>query len=345
MVRNAILIVLLTGLILAVSDLFIVFVSLLLLLFAGFLFGVFLQSLSHWVSNHIHLSYRVSFALVALCFVIASGGLLYYLGAQMAAQLTELGTQLSQAASNAQAKLQENKQFSALLPDLSQVQQSAAQSGSALISPLMRGVNWFIWGLTGLLVIFFVGMYSAGDPKLYRDGLIKLFPKPARGRVHEILNRLYDVLQRWLVGRMFSMTLTGILTGIGLWVLGVPLAGTLALLAAILTFIPNIGPLIAAIPQVLLALNVGTDTALYVVGYCIFLETLESYIVTPLVERHEVSLPPILTIAAQLLMGVAFGVVGVMMAAPLVVVSMVIVQAIYIRDTLGEEHPGSLVSS
>jgi predicted PurR-regulated permease PerM len=115
--------------------------------------------------------------------------------------------------------------------------------------------------------------------------------------------------------------------------------------AACLTFIPNIGPLLAAVPQFLLALNVGTSTAMYVIVLNIVLQAVESYLITPIVQRRQVTLPPILTIAAQLVMGAVAGVVGIMMAAPLVVVTMVLVQMLYIQDELGDSHSGQLTDS
>jgi predicted PurR-regulated permease PerM len=140
------------------------------------------------------------------------------------------------------------------------------------------------------------------------------------------------------------MSIVGILTSLGLWLLGVPLPITLGFVAAFLTFIPNLGPLLAAVPQALLALNVGPQTVVYVLIFNLVLQGVESYLFTPIIQRHEVTLPPILTIAAQLLMGVLFGIIGVMMAAPLVVATMVIVQMLYVHDYLGDEHPGELTA-
>jgi predicted PurR-regulated permease PerM len=124
--------------------------------------------------------------------------------------------------------------------------------------------------------------------------------------------------------------------------MGIPLPVTLGVVAALLTFIPNVGPILAAVPQPLLALNVSPQTAPYVLALNLVLQGIESYLITPMIQRHEVTLPPILTIAAQLLMGVLFGMIGIMMAAPLVVVALVLVQLLYIHDRFGDENPGRL---
>ncbi|WP_372718966.1 AI-2E family transporter, partial [Novipirellula sp.] len=224
------------------------------------------------------------------------------------------------------------------------VQSMMSQQGDSAVSSLVGGLRSVGWAMTGAIVIFFVGAYAAYEPRLYCNGLTKLFPKERRGRVSDVLQQLRDALGRWIVGRVMSMTLVGILTAIGLWFLDVPLPITLGVVAALLTFIPNIGPLMAAVPQVLLALNVGTETAIYVIVFNLALQGIESYLITPMIQRHEVTLPPILTIAAQLWMGIIVGVIGIMMAAPLVVVLMVLIQMLYIHDRLGDPNPGELTS-
>ena len=138
------------------------------------------------------------------------------------------------------------------------------------------------------------------------------------------------------------MSIIGVCTGLGLWLLGVPLPLSLGVLAVLLTFVPNVGPIIAALPQTLLAMQMSTNTALYVIVFNIALQGAESYLITPMVQRYEVSLPPVLTISAQLLMGLIIGVIGVMMAAPLTIAVMLLVQMLYIHDYLGDPDAGRL---
>ncbi len=206
------------------------------------------------------------------------------------------------------------------------------------------GIQSIGWALTSAIVIFFVGLYAAYDPHLYRGGLIKLVPIAKRDRADDVLDQSQTALSRWIVARLMSMSVVGIVTAVGLWIFGVPLAATLGVVAAILTFVPNFGPLLAAIPQILLALNVSPQVAIYVAAFNLVLQGLESYLLTPMIDRHEVSLPPIVTITAQLLMGATLGVIGVMMAAPCVVVAMVVTQMLYVNDKLGDPKPGELTA-
>src|SRR5690606_44568 len=117
--------------------------------------------------------------------------------------------------------------------------------------------------------------------------------------------------------QLISMTVVGVLTGAGLWLLGLPLAFILGALAALLAFIPNIGPVLAAVPAVLLALADGPTTVLWVIGIYVGVQAVESYLITPVVQQESVSLPPALTISFQLLMGVLYGILGLALATPL----------------------------
>ncbi|GAA5504979.1 AI-2E family transporter [Novipirellula caenicola] len=335
---------LIAALIFAASGLLVPSLSVLLLVFAGLLFGVFINGLADFATRHSPLSYRLAFALVVTVLLLMIGGGIYYLGAQMVQHVDELWSQLQTSLQDATERLRQYKFSKQYLPDSEQVQTLMSQQGESAVASLMGGLRSVGWAMTGAIVIFFVGAYAAYEPRLYCRGLTKLFPKERRGRVSDVLEQLRSALGRWIVGRVMSMTLVGILTAIGLWFLDVPLPITLGVVAALLTFIPNIGPLLAAVPQVLLALNVGTETAIYVIIFNLALQGIESYLITPMIQRHEVTLPPILTIAAQLWMGVIAGVIGIMMAAPLVVVLMVLIQMLYIHDRLGDSHPGELTT-
>jgi predicted PurR-regulated permease PerM len=132
------------------------------------------------------------------------------------------------------------------------------------------------------------------------------------------------------------MFLNGGLTTIGLWILGVPLAFTLGVLAGILNFVPNFGPWIAAIPAVLVAFLQGPQQALYVGLLYIALQSIDGYILTPIVDRRSVELPPVLTIVAQVLLGLAFGFVGILLASPLTAVAMILIKTLYVEDLLGD---------
>ena len=336
---RATLVVVFVALVLAVANLLVTTLSVLLLVFAGLLFGVFLNGLSGWLSRYTRLPYRVSFGIVVALLLGIAGAGFYFMGGQIAEQTSKLASQLQDSLVQAYERLEEYewaKQY------LDEGEDKLLSGDGGMVSGLMRGVQWLLWGLTAAAVIFFVGLYMAWDPELYRTGLVNLVPLDRRARALEVLSKLHATLGYWIAGRLLSMTIVGVLTAIGLWILGVPLAVTLGVLAALLTFIPNIGPILAAIPQALMALNISTQTVIYVIALNVALQTVESYLLTPIIERYQVTLPPAVTIVVQLLMGVLVGVIGVMMAAPLTAAAMVLIQMLYIRDRLGDPSPGRL---
>jgi predicted PurR-regulated permease PerM len=186
------------------------------------------------------------------------------------------------------------------------------------------------------MIILAIGFYMAVAPRVYVEGVIHLVPVTRRGRAGEVLQALGRTLRWWLFGRWISMTVVGLLTTAGLWLLGVPLALTFGLLAALLTFIPYLGPIISAIPPMLLVLVQSPMQALYVVSLYLGVQGVESYLLTPLVQQRTVSVPPALTITAQVLLGLLLGTFGVILATPLIAVTLVLVKMLYIEDVLGK---------
>lgn len=191
-------------------------------------------------------------------------------------------------------------------------------------------------GIVNAIIVFIIGVYLASQPDIYSRGLNHLVPFEYRARLGDILNTSHLALQRWLMGRFGLMFLNGALTMIGLWILGVPLAFTLGVLMGILNFVPNFGPWIAAVPAVLVAFLQGPQQALYVGLLYIALQSIDGYILTPIVDRRSVELPPVLTIVAQVLLGLAFGFVGILLASPLTAVAMILVKMLYVEDLLGD---------
>lgn len=181
------------------------------------------------------------------------------------------------------------------------------------------------------------GVYFAFSPNLYYEGAINLFPPNNQSRVREVLDTLGFNLRRWIVGRIIVMAINGGLTALGLWFLGVPLALPLGIITGFFNFIPNIGPFLAAIPAVLIAFTQSPTQALYTAILFFIIQNLEGFVLSPLVQQKAVELPPVLIIAAQLLLGILFGFIGVLLAVPVVAVVFVLVRMLYIEDLLGNE--------
>jgi predicted PurR-regulated permease PerM len=209
-------------------------------------------------------------------------------------------------------------------------QRLSAQTG-AIVGGAIPIINTAIGAVAGILVVLAVGVYTALNPGLYRRGAVRLVPPRHRDRVELALDRTGDSLRRWMVGTLINMVLVGGGTAIGLWLLGVPAAIALAVIAGLLEFIPIIGPIIAAVPAIGLALTVSPMTAAWVTLFYIVIQQVESNVLTPIVMRGTVRLPPALTLLFQSLMAVIFGFLGLLLAVPILATVMVLAKTLYVE--------------
>lgn len=200
------------------------------------------------------------------------------------------------------------------------------------------GAAWHVVdGLIALVIVIFTGLYLAAHPQPYIRGVLRLFPLARRHRIGEVLYACGYTLRWWLFGQLLAMTLVGLTMGIGLAIIGVPLAFALGVVAGLFEFIPTLGPMLGLAPALLLALNDAPTTAFWVIGLYSVVQTMESYLLTPLVQQRVVHLPPVVTIVAQVFFTWTVGPVGLLIAVPLIAVVMVIVQMLYVEDFLGDD--------
>ncbi|TVQ09725.1 MAG: AI-2E family transporter [Leptolyngbya sp. DLM2.Bin27] len=192
--------------------------------------------------------------------------------------------------------------------------------------------------LANLLFIVFTSLFIAVDASSYRAGLIRLVPPRGRRRANQVIRQLIDGLKAWLVGRVVSMVVIAVVITIGLHLLGVPLALALGVLTGLFEFIPVVGPLLSAVPAILMGFTVGPMKALYVAVFYLVVQQLEGNVLTPIVQMKTAHLPPVLTLTAVVAMGILFGPLGVLVATPLALVGMILVQELYIHDVL-ERQP------
>ena len=186
--------------------------------------------------------------------------------------------------------------------------------------------------LGNVLVIVFLGVAIAADPKSYRDGALRLVPRRHREKAARVLDGSGETLRHWLFGQLVTMAAIFLLTWAGLSLLGIGGALILGLQAGLLAFVPTIGPLIAGVVIVLSSLASGLNGLLGALGVYLAVQTAESYGLTPFIQRRALDLPAATIFAGQLLLGVLFGLWGVALALPLVAVIKVLLEELYIED-------------
>jgi len=190
--------------------------------------------------------------------------------------------------------------------------------------------------VTSIIILIVLTLFLAADPALYRNGAVRLAPPDRRAVADDTLSAIAHALRWWFLGQLASMALLGVTVALGLFVMGIDLWFALAVVTALLTFIPFIGPLIATVPIVAVGFAEGMQTGLIVlIGYVV-IQNVEGNILVPMIQHKAVNLAPALLIAMQVLFSLVFGVVGLILAAPLTIVAMVAVQKLWLEHTLGE---------
>ncbi len=303
--------------------------AVLLLLFAGVLLAVLLEGLTTKLSTYTSISRGWSLTIVVVLFTLFFVGAGWYAGPRIDEQVTQLVERIPSAVESIRSGLEQTAWGRSLL--------ASSPDSQETISFVMGGVSNVVGGITSGLIIIIIGLYFAAAPSTYIDGALRLVSPANRSRGRDIFRVLGHALRWWLVGRIASMTIVGVLTALGLWIAGIPLALVLGLIAGLLSFVPYIGPIASIIPAALVALGDSPTKVLYVVIVYVAVQLLESNLITPLMQEQTVSLPPAVLIGAQVVMGVLVGIVGVFIATPLAVVCIVVVQMLYIEDVLGED--------
>ncbi len=310
-----------------------------LLLFAGVLLAVFLRGLADLTRRYTKLSEGLSVMLVSLLLLVILGGAIALLAPSVAEQVRHLRDELPRSAQQASAYISQfgwGRTLIEQLPNTDDIKQNV--DASSVVSRVGGYFSSTVGALGNFFIVILLAIYLATEPRFYANGLTKLFPKGVRPRVYEVLSAIGETLSWWLIGKVASMIFIGLLTWIGLWILGVPLSLTLGLIAGLLSFIPNFGPIFSAVPAILLGFIDSPIKALYVLILFVIVQIVESNVVTPLIERRTVELPPALTILAQLALGVLIGGLGLVLATPLLAVIMVLVQMVYVQDVLGDRN-------
>ncbi|NHF71735.1 AI-2E family transporter [Paracoccus xiamenensis] len=320
----------------------------LLMGFAGVLVAIALRMSANYLSRWLPITPTVGVFLVIALIFIALLGLIMSAGPQIAQQMRQLIEALPEAWRQVMAWLG-NSTLGNLVIDQVSESARAGQAGEAMrpSASMFTGLLGFLSGtvnaatgsIANIILIVTVAIFLAINPGPYVQGALQLVPISKRARAADILKELGDKLWSWLAGQSVDMLVVAVMSGFGLWMLGIPLALVLGIIAGLTNAIPYIGPFLGGAPAVLFALTQGPRDAFYVLILFIFIQQLEGNVIMPLIQRRAAGLPPVMTIFGVIAFGVLFGLAGLLVAAPLMVVAMVLVQRLYIEGVLGDHLP------
>lgn len=190
--------------------------------------------------------------------------------------------------------------------------------------------------LTGAVVITFLGILFAFDPASYRDSIVLLVKPSYRARMRAVMNEMGNTLRLWFVGLLARIVLMTLCVWAVLYLLGLPSPFLLGLQAGLSNFVPYLGPIVAAIPIALVAMPLGVGPLIWTVAIYTVIQSVEGYLIGPLIQRQAVQIPPAWTLAAIVLFGALFGVMGIALAMPMVAIGRIAILRFYVEDHLGD---------
>ncbi len=303
-----------------------------LLLFFAVLLACTLRGAADGLARLTHLPAGLMLALISLALLALAGCGAWWIGPQLAQQGTDLVNKLSGEIDQLSQRYGSTKWGMTVMQHLSGSKPSAQQ----LSAPAFKVLGLTLAALGDLVLLAITALYLAISPELYQRGILRLVAVRHRPRALEILREVGRTLRRWLLGQMVDMAVVGIMTAIGMKVLGVPVPLALGVLAGLLTFIPYFGAAMAGVPAVLIALTVSPVTALYAVGVFVLCHLVEGYALSPLVQRRLVELPPALTLLSMAAAGSLFGPLGIVLGTPMAAAAMVTIREGYVVEILGD---------
>ncbi|UYF99401.1 MULTISPECIES: AI-2E family transporter [unclassified Halomonas] len=273
--------------------------------------------------------------IVVVGLILLLAGISLAFGSQVTSELESLTSLLPDAWQQLRERLQDTP--------LEPLMDNAGERAGSMFENGIAQFGMVVVSMGGSLVNFFalfVGMiYFAAQPQVYRHGLLLLAPIKSRDKLAGALDASGKALRHWLGGQLIAMASTGFLVGVSMWLIGVPAPLGLGLIAGVLDFVPLVGPLIAAVPALLLAYTVSPQTALFALIAYVIIQQIEGNVLQPLVQQHAVSLPPAMLLFSLFAASTLFGVAGVLLAAPLTVIGFVLINELYVQREEGDHNP------
>jgi predicted PurR-regulated permease PerM len=321
------------------------FAATLFLIFAGMLLGVTLTAMTNLLGRVVRLPHALRLTIVCLVLASLLSGVIFLGGTTIAQQATVLSNTIKSQLVSVKAFLEKNG-VDASYFDLGNSTPSTdsslpatpgasvhnlpsagtiASSGGAIVSQTLKLLLGTISAVGNFFIVLFLGLTFAAQPSVYRKGLLFLVPVRQRASATVIVDRIGETLERWLIAQVITMAVVFLVTWIGLAAIGVQSSFILGIQAGLLTFIPTVGPLLAGLIVVLASLASGWVAAASAFALFLGVHALESYILTPILQRQALDIPPATLFAFQILLGVVFGIWGLALALPVMAIVKVMI--------------------
>ncbi len=304
-----------------------------LLILLAVVFAVFIQGAARRLARRLSWPRWVCVAAIVSAFALVVAGTAALLGPSVAGQAEELARRVPESFAALRDKL-ESTGLGARLLSTAPEPGSLLESNMFDLSGMSRWLGGAIDAFSAVAFLLVMIAFLTVEPALYRDGLIRLVPPAHRDMAERTADEIEARLFEWTIARFTAMAAVSVLTGAGLWLAGVPMPLALGLLAGVFSFVPFVGPIVAAVPGLLIALVQGPMIALAALGVYVGVQALEGNVITPLLQSKMASLPPVLMIVSQFVLGASAGISGLITAGPVALLLMTLVECVYIEGIL-----------
>ena len=323
------------------------FAATLFLIFSGILLGVALNALTNLLDRVVKLPHSLRLAIVCLALAGLLSSVVLLGGATIAQQAAALSDTIKSQLVGVKAFLDRNgidtsyfelpnpanapaASASASTPGATPPRNlpsasALASSGGAIVSQTFKLLLATVSAVGNFFIVLFLGLAFAAQPGVYRKGLLYMAPAQHRARATIIVDRISETLERWLIAQIITMAAVFVVTWIGLAIIGIQGSFILGIQAGLLAFVPTVGALIAGLIVVLASLASGWVAAASAFVLFLGVHALESYILTPIIQRQALDIPPATLFAFQILLGIVFGIWGISLALPLLAVVKVLI--------------------
>jgi predicted PurR-regulated permease PerM len=297
----------------------------LLMAMAGALIATYFHGLGDLIERKTKLKRKFAMLISVVGSIAIIGLLFWFMGTKIQSQVAELSNTLPHTINNVKAKMSTSPIGQKILDSLS------GDNSQKLMATAQSFFSTGFGVLGDIYIIIFLGIFFTASPDTYKNGILLLVPNDRKALGQRVMNRISLSLKGWLKGMMVSIVLVTILISTALTIVGLPVAMVLGLITGLLELVPNFGSVIAMVPGVLLGLTVSTNTGIVVALIYISSQTITGNIVNPLIQRKLIKLPPALTLISQLIMGAVSGVLGVILAVPLLAIVIILVDELYVK--------------
>ena len=312
------------------------FSDLVILLFAAILLACQLRAVGMALSRHTRLPYGLCLASTVIAIAVVVIGLTYWRGPAVVAEFREVATAVRAQVETLWARIGD---VDWLHRAELRIDHYLKARGGSLAGDAAGLVTSTIGNAGSILLIVIAGIYLAAQPAIYMDGVVRLLPHRWRERGADLLAREARTLRYWFVGQLVDMAFIGVLTTLGLWLLGVPLFPTLGLIAGLFNFVPYVGALAGSVPAIVIAFGTSPHLAVSVAILFFAVQSLEGNLISPLISKRTVDLPPVLTLLSQTVLGTLFGPFGLILATPMTAALVTLSKAIYVEEVLQDHSP------